>query len=452
MNFLLIVSGVLIVVALLQLLNHLLYRDLLSPLSALSLFWVAPCLLSYSGLSDLQGSSSGFGSAILLVCTLILCMTCLLPGLLEMRRYEQATRRPVMSGFRFSFFGLACTVAAFGAFTVAADFSSDPIPLVGYLSQDLEDAYSYLSGKESKLQIIAFGLHAASLFLFALFLTEKKPLKRLILLLFIFLVFLIGILKASKSDIYIPLLGFFTTLYYFRIRHQSFIGLSMQSRQTSNLRYYSLLFVSLISLPLLTSLRLDGIGYSGGYSSLVGFQEIESVSYLFNELFAIIYGYGSLGFENFRHFVDSYPANDRYGISLLRPFFSVLMMGDFVDGKIPTSQELNYVSDAANTGTFLTPLYAEGGLAFCLLGSLLYGLLVNSLYARLRRKGGLTNLLLYISILYPWSWLFFTNAFSVLSIYANLFYIALISFLFLRPSTRIPPSLPVDAVTPRSPL
>lgn len=452
MNFLLIVSGVLIVVALLQLLNHLLYHDLLSPLSFLSLFWVAPWLMSYSGLSDLQGNSSGYGSAILLGCSLILLMTCLLPGLLEMARPAQATLRPSISGFGVSFFGLTCTFIIFAGFACAATFSDDSIPLFGYLSHDLEDPYSYLSGKDSKLQIISFGLHAASLFLFVMVLTEENPFKKLILWLFIVFVFLIGILKVSKSDIYIPMLGFFTTLYYFRIWRGPFNPYGMQSRQTRNLKYYCLFFILLISLPLLTSLRLDGIGYAGGYSSLIAYSGGDYDSSLLNELFSIIYGYGALGFENFRHFVDSYPGNDRYGISLLRPFFSVLMMGDFVDDKLPTPQELNYVSDAANTGTFLTLLYAEGGLAFCLLGSLLYGFLVNSLYAGLRRKGGLTNLLLYISILYPWSWLFFTNAFSVLSIYANLFYIVLISFLFLRPSTRNPSSIPVDAITPRRPL
>jgi hypothetical protein len=56
-----------------------------------------------------------------------------------------------------------------------------------------------------------------------------------------------------------------------------------------------------------------------------------------------------------------------------------------------------------------------------------YGLVVNLIYLRFRRSGSTTWLFIYINFMFPWVWMFFTNAFSVLAFYTNAFYVVAIA-------------------------
>jgi hypothetical protein len=261
--------------------------------------------------------------------------------------------------------------------------------------------------------------------------------KRAALFIIILAIFLLGVFKASKSDIYIPLLSFGVTFYYCRIAREPIKTKQERPKYSSNFTYVILGCAGAILLPWITAIRLSGLDSTLSYASLIEFDSFEWMSDSARELAAIIYGYTALGFENFRIFVDTYTGGYRFGTSFFRPLFSALMQGALVDDRMPSPKELNYISEAANTGTFLRALYIEGGIPFCLLGSLTYGALINIAYIRFRSNGSLVTMAIYISLLYPWSWIFFTNAFSVLTIYTNLFWILLLSVAIkLRPTTR----------------
>lgn len=427
-----------LLLGLLQLLNRLLYRDLCSPLSILSVFWITPWILSYAELSGLQTESSGAGSAITLVCTLVLFATCLLPSLFNNSRSLPALLDQKLSQVDASFSRLIGAAIFFILSVIFLEFFREsPPPLLEFLNKSVTDPYGYLAGKDSRWQVVAFGIHAISLFIFPLFLISCSLVKRAALFIIILAIFLLGVFKASKSDIYIPLLSFGVTFYYCRIAREPIKTKQEQPKYSSNFTYVILGCAGAILLPWITAIRLSGLDSTLSYASLIEFDSFEWMSDSARELAAIIYGYTALGFENFRIFVDTYTGGYRFGTSFFRPLFSALMQGALVDDRMPSPKELNYISEAANTGTFLRALYIEGGIPFCLLGSLTYGALINIAYIRFRSNGSLVTMAIYISLLYPWSWIFFTNAFSVLTIYTNLFWILLLSVAIkLRPTTR----------------
>ncbi len=144
----------------------------------------------------------------------------------------------------------------------------------------------------------------------------------------------------------------------------------------------------------------------------------------------------ALGFQNFSNYVNSHSVDLRIGTSLFRPVLSAFMMGSVADARGVPVDQWNVVSGAANTGTFLTPLFIEGGLLFCILGAFIYGSMVNLAYYFFRSTRSVKSMLIYISFIFPWTWLFFTNAFSVLSIFVNVFYVAVLAWLFMKNSRR----------------
>lgn len=425
--------GLLLILVLgaLQLLNRLLYRDLCSPLSILSVFWISPCLLSYTKLSGLQTSTSSAGSIITFVCTLVLLATCLLPSAFKHAPPLPSLLDQSFSQVAVSFVRLIAVAIFFLVSVLLVEFSGEStFPLLEFLNKNITNPYSYLAGKDSRWQVIAFGIHAVSLFIFPIFLISHGFGKRTALFVIISVIFLLGIFKASKSDIYIPLLSFIAVFYYCRIIRDPFGTKQSWSKYRTSLPYIIFGCTSAILLPWITAIRLSGLDDPISYASLIDFESFEWMSNSFRELCAIVYGYTALGFENFRIFVDSHTWGYRLGTSFFRPLFSALVQGEFVEKRLPSPEELYYVSEAANTGTFLRALYIEGGFLFCLFGSLVYGILVNYFYIRFRAKGSLVSMACYVSMLYPWSWLFFTNAFSVLVIYTNLFWIFFLPFVF----------------------
>jgi len=409
-----------------QRVNAALYNDKLAPLSLLFYFWTGPFILSLSNLSGLQAGMDPYSVGIIIVSTLLLAATCMVPAIVgkraDFRNFTAATIRPVRV--------LPAGILAFFALTLVAlyfaEFQGRDLPLLGYLLGDAGDSNLHTFGKDSRLQIIAFGLHSASIFMFYMALNERRRVMRVFYTFLALTVVVLGLAKASKSDIFIPILAYGGLAYYhYRIKNKAMPRF--------------LLVVAALALLLvvsITSVRLQGVGLTDGYSGLIEFRYAESVGAVAAEFISIIYGYTALGFQNFSNYVATHPAEFRLGTSLFRPVLSALLMGDEADSIGVPVEHWNVVSGAANTGTFLTPLYIEGGVIFCLLGSVLYGLLVNFVYLAFRSKGSIAWLFAYISLLFPWTWLFFTNAFSVLSIYVNLFYIWILALAFMRNSSR----------------
>ena len=418
-------------------LNRALYQDAFAPLNLLFYFWTAPFLLSLANLSGLQTGLEANAIAVIVLVTLVLLMTCLLPSicgvrqrprLLEFQEYRVTVVKP--AGI-VSFYALTIVALYF------AEFSGHDLPLWLYLLGDVSDSNLHVVGKDNKLQVIAFGIHAAAIFTFYLWLNEKRRLRRMGYLILSVLVIAIGLVKASKSDIFIPLLSYGGLVYYHY--HNS----RLSNRETRRVVYQRLprkyKIIALLTLLLavsITSIRLQGVGLSGGYASLIEFQYSEELGVIGSELASIVYGYTALGFQNFSNYINTHEVVFRVGTSLFRPVLSAMMLGDYADSIGVPVDSWNVVSAAANTGTFLTPLYIEGGVLFCLLGALVYGCLVNFVYIGFRSGRSATWMFAYISLLFPWTWLFFTNAFSVLSIYVNLFYVGMLGWLFVSEKRR----------------
>ena len=407
-------------------LNRSLYNDAFSPFNLLFYFWIAPFGLSFSELSTLQSGIEANALAVILLSTAVLVATCLLPSSLIPRASAASfgTKNPQQPRIRpvgVLVFYFVTLVALY-----VAEFSERDLPLVVYLLGGVSDSNLHIVGKDSKLQVIAFGIHSAAIFVFYLCLTETRTLPRLLYLTLGLAVIALGLLKTSKSDVYIPVLSFGGLIYY------HYRG---SNRKLPNV-YKVLALLTVLVVVSITSIRLEGIGVDEGYAGLIGFRYANQLGAVASEAVSIAYGYTALGFQNFSNYVNSHAVELRIGTSLFRPVLSALMMGDVADALGVPVDQWNVVSTAANTGTFLTPLYIEGGLLFCLLGALIYGLMVNLAYSYFRTTRSLAWLFTYTSMLFPWTWLFFTNAFSVLSIYVNLFYVAALSWLFIKKRPR----------------
>lgn len=404
--------------------NAALYDDAFSPLNLMFYFWIAPIILCSARLSGLQHGLGVAALAVISACTLILITTCLLPAL-----YGVGSRRYPLSAEKLEAGGstpLLIIGFYFATFTALyfAEFAGHDLPLIVYLVGQTDDSALHTVGKDSKIQVLAFGLYAAAIFIFYLWLHETQPLRRTCYAGLAVLVVVAGLVKTSKSDVYIPVMSYAALFYYY----------NKSMRRPFPTRYKVVALAMLLAALVVTSLRLEASGVVGGYSKIIEFKYADELGAAGGEAAAIVYGYTALGFENFSNYIDSHAVVFRPGSSLLRPFLSMMMMGDLADSVGVPQETWNVVSSAANTGTVLTPLYIEGGPTFCMLGMLLYGLFVNGAYLLFRRTSSVRWMFIYVSLLFPWTWVFFTNAFSVLSTYVNVFYIWLLSIAFRKPA------------------
>lgn len=401
-------------------LNRHLYNDAFSPFNLLFYFWTAPFLLSFANLSRLQTGIELNAAGIVFASTAVLVVTSLLPAMLTSRSDGRKFRLMAVSRIRPSGPVLFYVIALLAIYF--AEFRDRDLPLISYVVGEASDSNLHTFGKDSKLQIIASGIYSAAIFIFYFWLRERRKLRRFFYLSLSLLVIGLGLFKASKSDIYIPILSYSGLLYY---HHRT------QNRRLPR-SYIAVALAFILVVILVTSIRLEGIGLTGGYAGLIEFKYSEQLGPVVSEITSIVYGYMALGFQNFSNYVNSHPMELRLGTSLFRPVLSALMMGSVADANGVPVDEWNVVSDAANTGTFLTPLYIEGGFLFCVLGSGIYGLLVNMTYFYFRSARSVHWMLIYTSLLFPWSWIFFTNAFSALSVLVNVVYVAILSWLFIR--------------------
>ena len=399
--------------------NKRLYNDGFSPFNLLFYFWVAPFLLGFADLSALQTGLDGGALTIILTSTAILVGVSLLPAMLL---GPSGAKRPGTDPTRPTRIRPLLPLA-FYALTVLmlylAEFRDRDLPLISYVLGGASDSNLHTYGKDSKLQVIAFGIYSAAIFTFQLWLQETRRWRRFFYLSLSLVVIALGVFKASKSDIYIPILSY-GCLYYYHLKSRN---------RTIPKAYFAIAGVIALVVVSVTSIRLEGVGVVGGYSGLIAFEYSDQVGPVLSEIASIVYGYTALGFQNFSNYVVSHPVEIRLGTSLFRPFLSIFMLGSVADAAGVPVDEWNVVSDAANTGTILTPLYIEGGFLLCFLGSVLYALFVNVAYFHFRSTRTLRWMFIYTSLLFPWTWMFFTNAFSTLSIFVNVFYVAVLSWL-----------------------
>jgi oligosaccharide repeat unit polymerase len=389
-------------------------RDWFSPLNLLLYCWVLPFMASFMSLSDLQKGVSVEAFTLLVSCTAVLLLTSLLP-VMVVRKWPLVVRN---SRDDAALLASTWLILPFYALTIgalyAAEFYGQDLPLLQYLSGEAANTLLNVYGKDSKLQVLAYGVYVATMLLFFIAMNSRRSFKRRCLLGMVFVVVALGFFKTSKSDVYTPILVC-AALYYY---HKKARGEGIPKA------WAVWLMIALAATASISTVRLEGIGNSGGYADEIEFKYSTELGPVLTPIVATIYGYTSLGFQNFSNVVALDDDKWRLGTSLFRPLLAAFLQGDEARALDIPVQNRGVVSNAANVGTYLTGLYIEGGVTLCLLGSLIYGLLVNAIYTRFRLRQGGMWMFIYVAVLFPWTWIFFTNAFSVLTTYTNLFYIA----------------------------
>lgn len=403
-------------------LNHRTFNDFFSPFNLLLIVWVLPFVSGHLGLSGLQQGLSPDAEALVVACLVIAGAICLLSGQaiagsglwLEERNWN--TRRLSWIGA----FLLVCGTAKY-----LAEFSGEPVPLMQYLQGVAVSSIAHRVGKDSPLQVVAVGLVAAGMAAYWAALESRNLLSRMAWLTAAAVPVIFGILKASKSDVFEPLFCYFVLSYY----RSRFVRRVVPVR--------SLLATVAVSCVLavgLTSVRMTGLAGAGEerFAQAIDFG-LEDWPDAVREPLAVLYGYTSLGFENLSLYMDLNHSTLRIGTSMFRPFLSMVRQGEVAD-KMLSDTAVENLSPAANVGTFLRDLYIEGGSLLCVLGTACYSLLVSAFYVNFRSQRTRLALMLYVSSAFPWSWLFFTNAFSVLTTYLGFLYILALAWLLSETS------------------
>jgi len=398
--------------------NRATFNDFLSPFNLLLYLWVIPFVLSFLNWSGLQRGLSFEAAAIILICTLILVSISVIP----MRRFRGAYLKvglPHLQGLTDSRIVRYLVVGLYFVSLAAMYFAEfrDGLPIFEYLSEGVDDASLHLAGKDSKLQVIAQGLMVAGAFCYYTAMNTESKTSRFIYFLLAMTVPLLGVLKASKSGVFTPALYYAAIYYYLKI--------SWGERPLTT-RAITLLAGSFVLMVSITSIRVLGTGATSGYSGAIEFRYADELIFPLNEIVATIYGYTALGFQNFSDYLPYDDGTLRIGTSFFRPLLSMLMQGEWVREMSVPKSAWHVMTPAATTGTYLRDLYMEGGILLCLFGSLFYASFINWLYVKFRRAGGGFWFFIYIIMLFPWVWMFFQNAFSILSFYTNAFYVVAI--------------------------
>lgn len=408
--------------------NENIFQDRFSPFNVLFFVWILPFILSFSGMSQLQKGIFGLAMIILVIATIVIVITLvsppLFPGYKSAYNGRVRCRQSLISPGRLFTLSFLLVLASLGI-KIAVEFQ-EGIPLLAYIGDTGNSANLHRFGKDSKLQIFAQALVIGGMLSWYCALRASgRPLLRAGALLLSAVPLVVGILKASKSDIAEPAFLYFMVYFY--------------TRPSSWRISFPKLFFPTVALLLIifgvTDIRLEGQG-AESYADLIVF-DVEIMPFALRQVLAQFYGYMVLGFENFGRYVESGDDMVRLGTSMFRPLFSVLMLGSIPSGMLD-ALDLHELSPAANVGTFLRDLYIEGGAIMCMIGTFWNAMLIRLVYNNFRRRQDDISMIIYVTLLFPWVWLFFTNAFSVLTVYSNCFFAAIIVWLSRRRKGYVP--------------
>jgi hypothetical protein len=402
--------------------NKRIYGDIYSPFNLLFYCWIAPFIISLSNASGLQSGLELNAVSLIILTSIPLIAISLLPKLLGFNLSFNSTQSKLFFNARLSCFWPLVFYGITLACVYYAEFNENIPPLYFYLTGGEINSSSHMVGKDSPLQAIGFGIHSLAIIFFYFYLIEHNFIRRKFYLLLSLIPVILGVIKFSKSDIFISVLPLLILQYYYI----KFNKLRFSSS------YIIIVFIIFLGISYSTVIRMESINTDINYAHLIEFHYENYFGDSINNMLSVIYGYTALGFQNFNNYINTHDIEFRIGASLFRPFLSILMMGNVADEIGVPVDQWNVVSAAANTGTFMTPLYIEGGPLMCITGAIIYSSIVNLSYLFFRLKNSLTFLFIYIIFLFPWTWLFFTNGFSVLSIYINIFYVVFFTKLFIK--------------------
>ncbi len=404
------------------LVNRKLAHDAWSPLGILLFSWGIPLGLRTLGLSELEGPWDLRTLVVIGWVTLCLVGISAATSLVASRMDTspgtpaslqtdlRALQHPAVLLALLALFGV--TVAAY----LYSEFVTNPvgIPLVSVLlggEQLTGDLHRW--GKDTKWSAITPFLFFLGPMWWLVFRVHPSRTVRWGALVLAFLYPVFGLLKLSRSDLFVATLSIVATDAYYRRYTAQF----KRSGVGAFLRYGALFAGSLGLYYAVMAVRIGTSTVGTIYGELIGFRLRSDTPVV--QLLAAVYGYAALPFENFQRFFSSSPGGWNPGVSSLRPFFALANQGDWADRIDATVAYPDPVSGAAGSASFLTTLYAEAGILGVVLVPVFYALLVCGIYLMMRRRPSLLTILLWVNFIYPWAWLYFNNAFSVLTIYLN---------------------------------
>ena len=398
------------------------FKDNLSPFNVLFFIWVLPFISQFYELSSLQNGIGIIPMIILLLTTSVMVFTLLTyPSTNPIETFSSPSLKGVwcrqtrVTFDRLLWFSFILSGVALSA-KIYAEFSNG-IPLFIYIESIDSSAMLHRTGKDSKLQILAQSLSIGGMLGWYCWLkVSNRIIFRVTALLIALIPLIVGVLKVSKSDIIEPLFLYVLIYYY------------TQSKplRISYIKIIFSAFAILFIIFWLTEIRLIGQGSLTSYADAIEFKT--GMHPLLRDIFALPYGYMAINFENFSRYVEMSNYDLRLGTSMFRPFFSIFMQGHIPD-ELLHGVDLHEIIPAANAGTFLRDLYIEGGVLLCLIGAFWNTFLIQWVYSRFRERQDDISMVIYVVLLFPWATIFFTNAFSVLTIYTNLFLAAAILFI-----------------------
>jgi hypothetical protein len=399
--------------------NRRLFGDLFSPFALLFVSWVGPLILQATNLSNLEKQWRIDSVIVVAWVTFALTATCLLASAFVRDKAHAAVStgfEEIRSTLRSPYFLATFLVIYAVTFAVYlyAEFLTNPagIPLLGVLSgRRLPPIAAHRWGKDTTLAAITALLFVLTPAAYLAYRANTGRAFRAVLLVLALLFPVFGVLKLSRSDVFVSVVTLVLAASYWHM----FGG--QKPARWRLVRYGAIGIFALAVYYVMMNLRIGGVGLTEVYARFIGFRlPGEGVLHGFA---GAVYGYVALPFENLHRFIETSDGSLRPGISALRPVLSLAGYGELADR---LDADVGYpvpVSYAAGAATFLTGVYAEGGRLGAALIPIVYALLVNITYVRMRARPSLASMLLYFNFTYPWLWLFFNNGFGALSFYIN---------------------------------
>lgn len=398
--------------------NRAIFHDLLSPFSLLFPGWVLPLILQTMNLSAFEKAWTFWPSAAVVWATVALIGTCLIGAVLIPASYPDADRRAYFSELEASLRRPSFLVAFMALYGVVfsvylyVEFITNPvgIPLIAALEGRFTSGTYHRWGKDSPWAAISAMLLILTPAAYAAYRANRIRSVRAMLFIATILFPAMAVLKLTRSDIFASAVAVGAVALLFRR-----FGDRSSTGRAHVLKLAGVAVVTVVGFYAMMGIRIANVGEI--YSTLTGFRVPGSGP--IHGLASVVYGYTALPFDNLGRFLSAHDGSMHLGLSVLRPFLSVSGLGGTADEINAAVEYPTYVSIAAENDTFLTIVYAELGLIGIAIVPIAYAALMSVLYARMRTRPSLANVLLYVNFVYPWLWLFFNNGFGVLSIYIN---------------------------------
>lgn len=445
--------------------NNAMECDACSPFNLLYWSWFCPLMLLGLNLSPLEipWSLEAWGGIVLV--TLGLTSVSLMPALRGFRGRPFSTTAPAFLSIGRQLNNPKADILLIGVFSldlslyIYTEFILNPDgfllinALLGKLGTHSNETYYFFKGAGTRpgyaslvLTFTSF-LNILGAIFYLKFRFTRNSIKKCAYLFIAILPLIFGIIKLSKFDAVLPFVTLIMTEYYWQKFH---VSKGAEQRRSF---FYSMAIVTTITVAFVVIIFYSTAVFRVGetISEISAFRwlaiEVDDPS-IFDIILAYVYVYTALNFENAARFIGFYEGQYMVGVSSLRPFLSMILQGGVADEMLQKI-DLNTITPGFNAGTFIPLIFAELRWLGLFAVPTIYALIVNVLYSAFRREPTLNSLLLYLNFSFCWIFLFFSNAFAVLSCYTNGVFILILGAVLLRLAQRPPGNfVPFNKLTP----